>query len=143
MGDDMIYTHFSLAPWDSDRWPNFHPSEKNLHCPCCGEFYLDPVALDALQALRRRLGQPVKVNSGHRCRFHNARVGGAPRSMHKRVAFDVSLSGHRLRNLIDTARGVGFQGFGFYSTFLHLDMGRRRYWITNGGKKRWNGLPVY
>lgn len=138
-----LYPHHSLVDWDRDRWPNFRPSEKNLHCPCCGEFYLDPVAFDTLQALRRRLGRPIKINSGHRCMFHNARVGGAPRSMHKRIAFDVSLRGHRLRDLIEAARSVGFQGFGYYYNFLHLDIGRRRYWVTKGGAKRWTGLQVY
>lgn len=139
----MIYSHYSQVPWDKKRWPNFSPSERNLHCPCCGEFYLDPRSFDALQALRRGTGRPIKVNSGHRCVFHNARVGGRPRSMHKSVAFDVSLGGHRLRDLLEVARKAGFQGFGYYATFLHLDMGRRRYWITKGGVRTWNGLQVY
>lgn len=139
----MLYSHYSLVPWDRDRWPNFSPSEKNLHCPCCGEFYLDMTSFDALQTLRRAVGRPVKVNSGHRCLFHNAKVGGKPRSMHKLVAFDVSLRGQRLRDLLEAARRAGFQGYGYYATFLHLDMGRRRFWITKGGKRTWNGLPIF
>jgi len=138
----MLYSHYSIVPWDRDRWPNFSPSEKNLHCPHCGEFYLDMTSFDALQALRRGVGKPIKVNSGHRCALYNAspRIGGKPRSMHKLVAFDVSLKGHRLRDLLEAAKKAGFQGFGYYMTFLHLDMGRRRYWITKGGRRKWNGL---
>lgn len=139
----MLYAHYSDVVWDRKRWPNFRPAEGNLHCPCCGEFYLDPASFDALQTLRRKMGRPIRVNSGHRCLFHNAKVGGAPRSMHKQIAFDVSLQGHRLRDLIEAARSVGFQGFGYYATFLHLDMGRRRFWVTKGGAKRWTGLRVY
>lgn len=136
----MLYRHYSLVPWDRDRWPNFSPSEKNLHCPCCGEFFLDPVSFDTLQTMRRYLGKPMKINSGHRCLFHNAKVGGKPLSMHKRVAFDVSLYGHRLQDLLEAARKAGFHGFGYYATFLHLDMGRPRFWYTKGGLKRWNGF---
>lgn len=136
----MIYRHHSLVPWDRGRWPNFSPGERNLHCPCCGEFYLDPVSFDALQRVRRAVGRPIKVNSGHRCLFHNARVGGKPLSMHKRVAFDVRLEGHRLRDLLEAARKAGFRGFGYYATFLHVDMGRPRYWITKGGAKIWKHL---
>jgi zinc D-Ala-D-Ala carboxypeptidase len=136
-----IYRHFSHAPWDRRRWPNFNPNEPNLACPCCGEFCLDEASFDHLQALRRKLGRPVHVNSGHRCFRHNAKVGGAPLSMHKRlVAFDVSLVNQRPAELLDAARRVGFTGFGYYATFLHLDLGRARWWITKGGAKIWTGL---
>jgi hypothetical protein len=133
-----IYKHFSHVPWDKKRWPNFSPGEPNLACPCCGEFCLDPASFDGLQALRDRLGRPVRVNSGHRCFRHNARVGGAPLSMHRwLVAFDVSLQGHRPSELLEAARKAGFSGFGYYATFLHLDRGRPRWWITKGGARIW------
>lgn len=138
-----IYPHHSLVPWDYKRWPNFSPEERNLYCPCCGEFYFDVFALDTLQRLRRKVGRPIHINSGHRCALHNARVGGKPRSMHKLIAFDVALSGHRLIDLLNAARKVGFQGFGFYRTFLHLDLGRGRSWITKGGRETWSGLLTF
>ena len=136
----MLYSHFSLVPWDAVRWPNFRPGEPGLACRCCGEFYLDPAAFDRLQELRGRLGRPIRINSGHRCPIHNARVGGAPLSMHKRVAFDVSLVGLTPAALVAAARLSGFRGFGFYATFLHLDLGRPRTWKTKGGAKTWTGL---
>ena len=135
----MIFKHYSLAPWDPNRWPNFSPKE--LSCPCCGEFYLDPVAFDALQALRSALRKSINLNSAHRCPFHNAKVGGAPLSMHKlKVAFDISVRGHLLNALLGGARMVGFKGFGFYQTFLHVDLGRPRQWKTEGGKITWTGV---
>jgi hypothetical protein len=136
----MLFPHYTLVPWDKRRWPNFSPSEKFLHCKCCGEFYLDVASLDALQRTRTNVGQAIKLNSGHRCILHNARVGGAPRSMHKLIAFDLALKGHDPKKLLIAARDAGFRGFGFYRTFLHVDMGRKRHWITKGGAKTWNGL---
>lgn len=35
-----------------------------------------------LERLRRDVGAPITVISGHRCPEHNARVGGAPKSRH-------------------------------------------------------------
>ena len=32
----MEYEHFSQAPWQEDRWPNFKAVE--LACPHCGEY---------------------------------------------------------------------------------------------------------
>jgi zinc D-Ala-D-Ala carboxypeptidase len=52
------------------------------------------------------LNAPLVINSGHRCALHNARVGGAPLSLHKRLAFDVALSGHDPPLLATAAKGV-------------------------------------
>jgi hypothetical protein len=135
----MIIRHYSDAPWDPDRWPNFTPQE--LSCRHCGELYWWPEAFDAIQAVRQDLGQPVKIFSGHRCLIHNANVGGAPLSMHKRIAFDVALAGHDLENLLRACRQAGFAGTGFYQTFLHVDLGnRRRWWGGEGARKLWTGL---
>ena len=46
-------------------------------------------------------------------------------------AFDVSVRNFTKEarlNLVDTAAEVGFTGFGFYDTFLHIDTGDERYW---------------
>lgn len=100
------------------RWANFSPKE--LACPCCGEQYIDERALDVLQSLREQIG-PLKINSAHRCALHNARVGGAPLSMHKKLAFDIAIGGNSRGRLYSKAKSVGFVGFGFGQTFLHVD----------------------
>jgi zinc D-Ala-D-Ala carboxypeptidase len=107
------------APWAASRWSHFSPRE--IACPCCGEICIWPQALDALEGLRAALNAPLRINSGHRCALHNARVGGAPLSLHKRLAFDVALAGHDPAVLAAEARACGFRGFGFGQTFLHLD----------------------
>ena len=135
----MIIRHHSQAEWDHGRWPNFTPQE--LACRHCGELYFDPAAFDALQTVRLILGRPLRIFSGHRCIIHNANVGGAPLSEHKRIAFDISTAGHDRQMLIAACRQAGFTGFGGYTTFLHVDLGRPRRWYGNAtGRQLWTGL---
>jgi hypothetical protein len=90
-------------------------------CPCCGEIRIWSQVLDALQHLRHATGTALVITSGHRCALHNARIGGAPLSMHKLLAFDIVLAGHDPARLVAAARASGFTGFGYGQTFLHLD----------------------
>ena len=137
----MLYAHFSEVPPGRWRWPNFAAAEPNLACPCCGAFFLDETAMDRLQAARTAAGRAFRINSGHRCPIHNARVGGAPMSQHKRIAFDISLRGHKPAGLLAACRRAGFTGFGFYRTFLHVDTRLRRcQWMTKGGRGTWRNL---
>lgn len=128
----MIVAHYSRAPWQPVRWPDFTPRE--VACRGTGEYFHDPVSFDALQALRDAMGAPVRLNSGHRSALHNARVGGAPLSAHLKFAADVALDGHDKRRLYDAARAAGFASFGFYQSFIHMD--RRR------PARRWFGSPA-
>lgn len=130
------------APWDASRWPNFSPRE--LACPCCGEIDVREDALDAIQRLRHAMGAPLIIDSGHRCAIHNAMVGGAPLSQHKALAFDVRLYGHDPMALRAHARAVGFRGFGYGNSFLHLDVrARPAHWFY--GKRsieKWTSLGL-
>lgn len=134
----MLFRHYSQVPASLWRWDDFSPDEPGLACPCCGEFYLDAEAMDGLQAMRTWLGKPLRLNSGHRCRIHNARVGGAPLSQHKKFAADINLYGHNRHTVLDYAKAAGFSGFGFYQTFLHVDRGPSRFWYSKGAEKLWN-----
>ena len=56
---------------------------------------MNEVALDALQALRDRLGKPMIVRSANHSPEHNRAVGGVPRSKHMdRTAIDITMSNH-------------------------------------------------
>lgn len=112
--------------WDKLRWPDF--SETEIACRHCGESVIWNEFLDKLQDLRNMVGRPIHILSGHRCALHNARIGGAPLSEHLRLAVDISLYNHNRFTLADLAKQSGFRGFGYYSTFLHLDLGRARHW---------------
>lgn len=131
-----ILTPHNYPIWDKKRWPNFSASE--FACRHCGEYIHDPVFLDTMQALRHEAG-PLHILSGHRCAIHNAKVGGAPLSQHLSIAADISLKNHLDRKrLAQVARDVGFTGFGYYQTFLHVDLGRARHWDSGDiARKLW------
>lgn len=109
------------------RWPHF--SDAEMSCRHCGETYVWPQFMDALQAARDQVGRPFHILSAHRCSLHNARVGGAPRSQHLRLAVDIALNGHDPTALYAALKTAGFTGFGFYTTFIHADMGPKRQWF--------------
>ena len=103
------------------RWPHFSPHE--FACRHCGAIELDYELLDKLENMRSLLG-PLKVNSGHRCRTHNALVGGSAFSQHKLLAVDIHLPKGRGPDFYNTALQSGFLGIGIAETFIHLDMRR-------------------
>ena len=88
-----------------------------------------PDFLDRLDRLRSRYGRPLRVLSAYRSPSHNALVGGAPLSRHKEAdACDLSIVGEDKAVIDRLAHEVGFRGFGYYNTFIHVDMGRPRSW---------------
>jgi len=125
-----------LIEWNDSRWPNFTRAE--LSCRHCGEYVHDIAFLDGLQAMRNQLQRPIRVLSAHRCALHNAAVGGAPLSQHLDIAADIAIHPHNPKQILIAARAAGFTGFGYYSTFLHLDMGRHRFWYgSQKAKQKW------
>lgn len=129
------------APWDARRWPHFSARELACRCRrhCDGEYWHDPVFLDRLEALRAAMAAPLTITSGRRCALHNAEVGGAPLSRHKRsIAADIALGGHDPAGLARAARAAGFTGIGFGRTFLHVDArARPARWHYPGGRAAW------
>lgn len=97
---------------------------------------MDPRLLDNLSVLRRMLDRPVTINSAYRSAYHNARVGGAVFSQHlKGTAADLSTAGQDRWTVLAFSKAVGFTGFGYYNTFLHVDI---RQSPAEWGKERWN-----
>lgn len=118
------------------RWPDFQLAE--FSCHHCGESYFWSEFFDCMQTARSRVGRPFIILSGHRCSLHNARVGGAPFSEHLRLAADISVNGHDRSALLDACQYAGFTGFGFYTTFIHIDLGRpRRWWSGDKARQLW------
>jgi uncharacterized protein YcbK (DUF882 family) len=90
--------------------------------------------MDMMTEVRVELDLPFYFGSIYRSPLHNAAVGGAPLSRHKvSDAFDPSTHNLPKWKLYDVGKAVGFRGFGFYRTFLHMDLGPRREW----GRWRW------
>jgi uncharacterized protein YcbK (DUF882 family) len=94
--------------------------------------------LDLLHHLYAKLdaGKPFHVISGYRSPESNAKLaaasgGVAKRSLHMDgMAIDVRVPGVELRNLQKAAKALAAGGVGFYekSNFVHVDVGRVRYW---------------
>ncbi len=99
---------------------------------------IEPKLLDTLYELQRRVDSNgvYHVISGYRSPRTNAmlaqnRHGVAKKSLHTRgMAIDLKLPGRRLRDLNRAARALKAGGVGYYpkSGFVHLDVGRVRYW---------------
>jgi zinc D-Ala-D-Ala carboxypeptidase len=83
----------------------------------------------------------VRINSAHRDWLHNIAIGGAPRSAHLYIAFDVPFDDPG--ELYEAAKKAGFQSFGFYETFLHMDMRPDRMWFgSEKAKEIWAGVDI-
>jgi uncharacterized protein YcbK (DUF882 family) len=80
--------------------------------------------------------EPFEVISGYRSPLTNAMLvettsGVAPKSLHVvGMAIDIRIPGRPLAVVRDTAKALGAGGVGYYpdSNFVHLDVGRVRYW---------------
>jgi len=134
----LEYASWELVPAGVWVWPNFKPHE--LACKGTGRIRLQRKAVDALQDLRHKIGQPMRIASAYRSAEHNARVNGSPTSRHMTGdAFDVVMEGHDPVAFETAAREAGFRGFGYYPEskppFMHIDMGPARKWGTPFPKK--------
>jgi uncharacterized protein YcbK (DUF882 family) len=99
---------------------------------------IDTGLLDLLHALNRRLGtaRPFHLVCGYRSPKTNAMLrkrsrGVARKSLHlKGMAVDIRVPGFRTSALRDIASSLRGGGVGYYRKpgFVHLDVGRVRYW---------------
>ena len=88
-----FHRHWRDVPESGWRWPNFIPAE--IACRGSGKLRINEPALDKLQALHDRLGNPLIVPSAYRSPEHNRAVGGATRSKHLDcAAFDIAMANH-------------------------------------------------
>lgn len=124
----LKWNHFSEIEPNEWKWKWFTPKE--LACRHCGELHIDQELLDKLEIMRENYGDPVVISSGYRCPIHNARIKGAPLSLHvKGKAVDILLNGKPMETLHKRGLSVGFRGFGFYDGgWIHMDVGRPRTW---------------
>ena len=124
-----VYDHWSQVPRTQLSWPWEHFQPKEMACKGTGKLTVVNGLLDRLDALRTRCGFPLTVLSAFRSPYHNAFVGGAVFSLHlKALAVDLSIVGRDKKLMERIAKEEGFTGFGYYRTFLHIDLGRPRTW---------------
>ena len=124
-----IYDHWSQVPRTFSAWPWKHFQPEEMACKGTGKLSVHCGLLDRLDILRSRCGFPLVVLSAFRSPYHNAFVGGAVFSLHlKALAVDLSIVGQDKKLMERIAKEEGFTGFGYYRTFLHIDLGRPRTW---------------
>jgi uncharacterized protein YcbK (DUF882 family) len=124
---NRLFTHWRLVKPQHWPWKNFTAEE--MASKGNGSLLVVDHFMDTLQLARDLADAGLTILSAYRDPLHNARVGGAPRSSHKLgIAADISLRGHDREELLQICREAGFTGFGFYNTFLHVDMGKPRSW---------------
>ena len=103
---------------------------------CCGHSApVHPDLIEALQALRDRIGKPLSITSGFRCNRHNQAIGGEDHSFHTLgMAADVACpDGISPGQLAALAEGIDLfreGGIGIYPSWVHLD-------VRKNGKARW------
>ena len=123
--------------------------DKEFACRCCGE--LPPFARENIEALvrnvldpvREKLGKPIQVNSGYRCKSHNEAVGGVKGSQHLvGEAADLRIDGspEELANAIK--KNGKFDQMIIYPGFVHVSYkrnGQNRHQVlrkvTNGYRR--------
>ena len=113
-----------------------HFKVSEFACKCgCGFNIIDQRVMDMAEIIRLALGVPVHVNSGCRCKKHNAAVGGTEGSFHtKGLAADLScqLGAKAMAVCIANLKAKGRLPDLEYSIwygkkdFVHIDCGKIR-----------------
>ena len=115
MNDIRVVENFKLS--------EFQCKGKN----CCGNVVkISSKLVTMLQALRGKLGVPLIINSGYRCKEHNTKVGGSSDSYHGQgLAVDIACpKGWTVEELTQICLEHGFTGVGSYPSqgFVHVDV---------------------
>lgn len=122
--------------WDGIKY--FRKSE--FACKCgkyCNGYpaEIDMNMVKIADQIRAKIGKPITVNSGLRCKTHNANVGGVSNSQHLLgKAADLGCpSGCTPAQMASIAEEImgDTGGIGTYSWGIHID--------TRSTKSRWNG----
>lgn len=98
---------------------------------------IDPGLFVLMDRIHTRLDggkRPIQLISGYRSPEYNRLLmttgrGVAKRSYHLRgMAADIHIEGMSLRKVCQEAKRIGRGGVGFYSRFVHVDVGPVRAW---------------
>lgn len=137
--------YFKTAPQKPQKAPDGWDGIKyfrreEFRCKCgkyCNGFPVEPDLgmVRIADAIRERLGVPLHVNSGIRCKTHNSAVGGAKSSQHMYgTACDLGkpngVTPARMAEIAEDIMG-NTGGIGIYSWGIHID--------NRKTKSRWNG----
>ena len=122
--------------WDGIKY--FKRSE--FACKCgkyCNGYpaEIDMKMVKIADAIRERIRKPISVNSGLRCKTHNANVGGVSNSQHlygtaADLGCPIGCTPSQMASIAEEIMG-DTGGIGTYQWGIHID--------TRSTKSRWNG----
>ena len=123
--------------WDRIRY--FTRAE--FKCKCGGRYCngypaeIDINMVKIADEIRSRIGKPIHINSGLRCKTHNANVGGVSNSQHllgnaADLGCPIGCTPAQMASIAEDIMG-DTGGIGTYSWGIHID--------TRSTKSRWNG----
>ena len=113
-------------------------TREEFRCKCggkyCTGFPAEPqeAMVRTVDEIRRRLGVPITISSGLRCKTHNAAVGGVSNSQHlygRAADLHSSASPAKMKAVAEEVMG-NTGGIGLYDWGIHVDTGKY---------SRWNG----
>lgn len=119
---------------NKDWWGNikyFGRHEFACKCGKCGGYPVETseALLRVLDKFREEIGEPVYVNSGIRCKAHNAAVDGAKNSRHLYGdAADIRCDGKTPREMYNLAERLlpNTGGIGIYDWGIHIDVRKQK-----------------
>ena len=130
-----------IKPQTGTSWDDIKYFKKPEFACKCGKYCNGyPVEIDMnmvkiADEIRNRIGKPIQINSGIRCKTHNANVGGVSNSRHLYGnAADLGCpSGCTPEQMASIAEEImgDTGGIGIYTWGIHID--------TRSTKSRWNG----
>lgn len=122
--------------WDEIKY--FKKSEFACKCGKYCDGYPAEIDMDMVKIadeIRARIGKPISINSGLRCKTHNANVGGVFNSQHllgkaADLGCPIGCTPAQMASIAETIMG-NTGGIGIYTWGIHID--------TRSAKSRWNG----
>ena len=138
-GEKPVVKENLTAP--ADGWASIRYFKKSEFACKCGKYCdgypaeIDMNMVKIADKIREKIGKPITINSGLRCKTHNANVGGVSNSRHLYGnAADLGCpSGCTPAQMASIAEDImgDTGGIGIYSWGIHID--------TRSTKSRWNG----
>lgn len=126
----------------ADWWKDIrYFTRSEFKCKCGGRFCNGyPVEIDMnmvkiADKIREKIGKPITINSGLRCKTHNANVGGVSNSQHlygsaADLGCPAGCTPSQMSSVAEKIMGDA-GGIGIYPWGIHID--------TRSTKSRWNG----
>jgi hypothetical protein len=101
-----------------------------------GYWYTEAKVLEMLNEVGKMMGRTLNVTSAFRHPVYNqylrnTGVGAAKNSQHlSGKALDVLMGGINRDLFVSRCKNIGFKGFGYYNSFIHVDIGPARSWSS-------------